>query len=396
MQARDVRIIVLNWRRAQETIQCLESLAAADLQGASLMVVDNGSHDGSTEAIRARFPDVRILPLPVNVGFAGGANAGIRAALDDGVAGVLLLNNDAQVAPDFLPPLLDAMNSSPQAGAVSSAVFRMDRPELLDVAYCEVHLAERHVVQIIGVNALPGEGFDRRLDVPVVIGCSLLISAAALRSVALFDEAYFAYHEDVDWCLRARKAGYQLFYEPLSRVFHRGSRSTGAMVETRPPQSDAGATGPALSNAEPLPWNPVRTYLGIRNTFRLLRTYANRKQRSRFALAIIREVPLEFTALVMDKAGWMRLGRWGYAQFAREYFVDRHRVLRETPRGPLGRVRRAGAFAVLPVVDVLWCLPRDVVRAWRTGRLDEFFEYLRGLRDGVLDRRLPLERLGLR
>lgn len=98
----------------------------------------------------------------------------------------------------------------------------------------------------------------------------------------------------------------------------------------------------------------------------------------------------------MDKSGWLRLGRWSYAQFAREYFVERHPVLCTEPRGPLARVRRGGALVVLPVVDLIWSLPHDLVRAWRTGRLTELAEYLRGLRDGYLDRPLPLKRLGLR
>jgi GT2 family glycosyltransferase len=395
MHAAGVRIVILNWNGVDETVACLESLGRANLGGASIMVVDNGSTDGSVETLRRRFPDLDVLALPRNLGFAGGNNAGMRAALADGAEGILLLNNDTRVAPDFLPPLLDAIGSSPTAGAVSSAIFRMDRPEMLDVAWCEVHLAQRHVVQIIGVNALPGEGFDRRREVPVTIGCCVLITAEALRRVGLFDEAYFAYHEDVDWCLRARRAGFELFYEPFSRVYHRGSGSTGG--RRRGPGDDATPSGRAeLPNAEPVPWNPVRTYLGIRNTFRLLRAYADRDQRRSFARACAREIPLELTAILMNERGRMRLGSWRYADFARAYFVDRHPVLRAPRRGLAGRLRRAAGFVVLPVVDGLWSLPRDIVLAWRRGRLGEFCEYLRGLRDGVLDRPLPLERLGLR
>lgn len=395
MTAAGVTIVVLNWNQKDETIACLRSLAAADLGGAAVVVVDNGSRDGSVDALRAEFPSVRILALPENRGFAGGCNAGMRAALEAGAEGILLLNNDTRVARDFLLPLLDAMHSSPGAGAVSSAAFRLDRPTMLDVAYSEVRFNRRHVVQILGVNALPGEGFDRRAEVGVVNACSLLLKAEALRTVGLFDEAYFAYHEDVDWCLRARQAGYQLFYEPYSRVLHRGSRSTGVLHE-RPADEPDLALGADLPNAGPLPWNPVRTYLGIRNTVRLLRRYATRKQQLAFARACARELPLEFTALLMNAPGWMKLGRWSWGRFAHAFFVDRHPVLRTPASGRLDRLRRAVALVVLPVVDTLWALPREIARARRRGRFIEFAEYLRGLRDGILDRPLPLERLGLR
>jgi GT2 family glycosyltransferase len=395
MEASGVHIVVLNWNGAADTIDCLRSLAAAVLGGAAVTVVDNGSRDDSLAAIRRAFPVVDLLPLPENRGYAGGNNAGICHALAAGARAVLLLNNDTRVAPDFLDPLVDAMNSSPIAGAVSGAVLRMDRPDVLDVAWCEWHPADRHVVQIIGVNAMPGEGYDRRRAVPIVMGCSVLIAREALERVGLFDEAYFAYHEDVDWSLRAHRAGYELFFEPLSRVYHRGSRSTGMLRGGRPavirrrPRAD-------LPNAEPLPWNPVRTYLGARNTCRLLRTYASPRERRAFARAVLREVPLEWTAVLMDEAPRMRMGDWSWRTFAREYFVFRHDVLREPPRGTTARVRRALARVVLPVVDALVSLPRDVLRAWRHGQFAECAEYLRGLRDGALDRPLPLERLGLR
>ena len=395
MNAAGVHIIVLNWNRRDDTIACVESLRAARLDGAAVMVVDNGSRDGSVAALRARFPDLRVVELPANRGYAGGNNAGIRLALEEGAEAVLLLNNDTRVAPDFLGPLLDAMNASPWSGAVSAAILRMDNPEMLDVAFSEIDLGKRFAVQIRGVNALVGEGFDRRREVPVAIGCCLLLKAEALRTVGLFDEEYFAYHEDVDWCIRARTAGYQLFYEPFSRVFHRGSGTTGAIQE-RPDATLEMLDEPALPNAEPMQWNPVRTYLGARNVVRLLRAYATRAQAVRFAIACCKEIPLEFMAAVLNREGWLRLGRWGWRDTARYYFRERHPALRDPPRGPLDRLRRVLVYAVTLPVDLLWSLPRDIVRAAREGRVATVVADVRGFRDGVLDRPLPFARLGLR
>jgi len=390
-----ITIIVLNWNRGSETIACLESLGAADLRGASILVVDNGSRDGSVEAIRRRFPDLRVIALPENRGYAGGNNAGMRAALEAGAGAVLLLNNDTRVAPDFLPPLLDGINSGSMTGAVASAVIRLDRPDMHDVAYSEVRFKEKHVVQLRGVNLPVFGSYDRRRHVEVVVGCCVLLNAEALRSVGLFDEAYFAYHEDVDWSLRARSKGYELFYEPYSRVYHRGSLSTAGLHE-RPPAPARFPGEAKLPNEEPLPWNPVRAYLGARNTVRLLRTHATWWQRLAFTISFLREVPLEFTAIVLGREGWMKLGRWSWSELARFYFLDRRGIPRGRPPGGWQRLARAFRLAIIVPVDTLWSFPRDVLHAVRIGRTTEMAETLRGLRDGALDRPLPLERLRLR
>jgi GT2 family glycosyltransferase len=390
-----ITIVVLSWNRAAETLACLESLAAADLRGASILVVDNGSRDGSVDAIRARFPAVRLIALPENRGYAGGNNAGMRAALEAGAEGVLLLNNDARVAPDFLLPLVEAMNSSPKGGAVGSAVLRQDRPDMHDVAWSQVRFRERYVVQLQGVNVPVFGSTDRRRMVEVAVGCCMLLSARALREVGLFDEAYFAYHEDVDWCLRARKAGYEMFYEPYSRVYHVGSGSTRGL-RPRPAPAHVIPDPPALPNAEPMPWNPVRAYLGARNVVRLLRSHATVRERAAFARAFLGSLPLEITAVVLDREGWMKLGRWTWREMASAYFLDRRGIPRAAPPGLRARLARAARLAWTVPVDALWWFPRYACRAHRAGRTAEFVETLRGLRDGVLGRPLPLERLGLR
>src|SRR5262245_64755150 len=133
----DVAVLVLNWNKRDVTLACVASLTAADLGGATIWVVDNGSADGSVEAIRARFPAVRTVALPENRGYAGGNNAGIRAALETGARAVLLLNNDTEVARDFLSPLLEVLNGDPRTAAVSSAIMRLDSPTVLQQAWCD-------------------------------------------------------------------------------------------------------------------------------------------------------------------------------------------------------------------------------------------------------------------
>src|SRR5262249_24110048 len=146
-----VAVIVLNWNGRDDTLACLESLAAADLGGAAVVVVDNGSRHGSIQAVPAPLSPLALRAPPGRRGYAGGNKAGIGAALDWGADAVLLLNNDTRVAPDFLPPLLWALNETPDAAAVCSSIHRMDRPDMLDVAYAEVRFRERDAIKLCGV-----------------------------------------------------------------------------------------------------------------------------------------------------------------------------------------------------------------------------------------------------
>ena len=383
----DVAIVVLNWNRPRETIACLESLAAADLRGASVLVVDNGSRDGSVDTICERLPDQRILCLPENRGYSGGNNAGIRAALAQGAKAVLILNNDTRVAPDFLQPLVWVLNSDVKAAAVSSAVLRPEYDDMLESAYLGIYWGHG-IIRHYGVNALPGEGFGYRREVEVIVGCSVLISAEALNEVGALDESYFAYHEEVDWCFRARAAGYRIYWEPYSRVWHNKSTSTSALGPTASGSRER-ISGPQLPAAVPLTWNPVQTYLGARNAVRFVRRHASVGRKLYFALSSLYGVPLEFLAAVMRQEPALKIGAWSYRKALRLYCTNPDGLDDPPPSSTWTQMRR------LPYV-LLRALPRDIRIARREGRLAQIDEHLRGLWDGILDRPLPLERLGLK
>jgi GT2 family glycosyltransferase len=384
---RDVTIVVLNWNRPRETIDCLESLAAADLRGASVLVVDNGSRDGSAAIIGARFPDQRLLCLPENRGYAGGNNAGIEAALANGARAVMILNNDTRVAADFLDPLLWVLNSDIKAAAVSSAVLRTDYDTMLESAFLEIYWGHG-IIKHFGVNALPGEGFHFRREVGVVVGTSVLFSTDALRQIGPLDESYFAYHEEVEWCFRARAAGYRVYWQPFSRVWHNKSTSTAALGAA-PAGVRARATGEQLPAAMPLTWNPVQTYLGARNGVRFIRQHASIGRKIYFVLSSLYAVPLEFLAAVMRQEPALKIGAWNYRKALALYWSNPDGVDDPPPASALARLVR------LPAA-LFRTLPRDVRQARAEGRLAQVSEHVRGLWDGILDRPLPLQRLGLR
>ena len=378
MSPADVWIVVLSWNRCEDTLACLRSLAAADLGGATVALVDNGSRDGTVDEVRRRFPAVHVIALAENEGYAGGNNAGIRAALAANAKAVLLLNNDTEVERAFLPPRLEALDDYPRAGAVSSAVMRFDSPEVLDAAYLQVTF--RHgLVRRRGVNAMPCEGFDRIVPVPVGMGSSLLLGAEALRAVGLLDEDYFAYHEEVDWCFRARRAGFEVIFQPYSRVYHHGSRSTTS--QPIPRRRDRSAA--ELPNRIPLTWSPVRTYLGARNEVRFVKKHAGPLRRLRYCISSAYHVPLEYLAAMMNREEDIWIGKWTYRRALAVY-------CREWNGSGSGR------WWPLRVPRALFRdLPRDLRRARAEGITAQPDEYLLGLLDGFHDRPLPLERYGL-
>ncbi|HWP67339.1 MAG TPA: glycosyltransferase family 2 protein [Candidatus Limnocylindria bacterium] len=388
LAGRDVWIVVLNWNRRDETLACLASLAHAALDGATVVVVDNGSRDGTVDAVRAAYPAVRVVALGENRGFAGGCNAGIRAALDAGAGAVLLLNNDTEVAPDFLAPLLEVMNHMPRAAAVAGAVFRADSPEVLDVAWLDIYFGHG-IVRRRGVNALPGEGYDQVRRISAGVGSFLLLRATALRHVGLLDEAYFAYHEEVDWCYRAQRAGYVIVYQPYARVWHRGSRSTADL--SRPPARRWRADRPQLPNPIPLSWNPVRTYLGARNSVRFVRRHGTWWHKLYFVASSLYAIPLDLLAVTMGREEEVKLGLWTYRRALALYCLENE--LRDGERPTWRTYVRALLHAPRHLVV---SLPADVRRAHAAGMTVEVVECLRGLRDGYYERPLPLERLGLR
>lgn len=220
-----VTAVVLSWNGKDDTLACLESLEQATYPELSVVVVDNASTDGSPEAVAAEFPEVRLLRLDENRGFAGGVDAGLAAALDGDPEHVLLLNNDATVEPGFLEPLVEAASADGVGAACA---------QILDAATAMIWYAGarydprrghqgRHTGY--GRPRLPAEAAPYETD--RACGGAMLIPRTALEQVGPLDEALFAYAEDVDWSLRARAAGLRIVVVPASVVHHRVSMSSG-------------------------------------------------------------------------------------------------------------------------------------------------------------------------
>ena len=221
-----VTIVILNWNGWQDTVPCVDSCLRATYPGLRLLLVDNGSTDGSEAILRERFPSVELLQTGENLGFAGGNNAGIRRALADGADLVLLLNNDTEVDPGFVTALVEAAVARPDAGMLCPKILLHDRPDVLWYAGASFH-------PWLGWGRHRGYGqrdrgqFDSVEETARPTGCALLVTRALCDRVGLLRDDYFCYAEDLEWCLRAREAGLGVLYVPASRVWHKVSRSTG-------------------------------------------------------------------------------------------------------------------------------------------------------------------------
>jgi len=221
-----VTIIVLSWNQRAVTLECLASVSRITYPQHRLLLVDNASTDGTPEAVRRAHPGVEVLVLPENRLFAGGNNAGIRHALDRGADMVLLLNNDTEVEPGFLEPLVSRSRSTPRCGMVAPKIYYYGDPQRLWYAGGEVSFWSGTLWHV-GLREIDKGQHDVGGETGYATGCCVLVPREAIARAGMLDEAFRMYAEDADWSWRIRAAGYSIQYEPLSRVWHKISVSSG-------------------------------------------------------------------------------------------------------------------------------------------------------------------------
>lgn len=227
MSAPVVWVILLNWNGLADTLACLASLraAAAGPYRVQVLVVDSASVEDPRPAIAAAFPEVLVECLERNLGFTGGSNHGIRAALAASADYVLLLNNDTLVDADFLPPLLGHLERHPALGVVGPLICYADEPGRIWFAGATFGLAtgrSPHWLQGRPIAEAPSAPFATGF----VSGCCLAMRADDLRRHGLLAEGFFAYYEDVELCVRFGRAGLGAACVPASRIQHKVGAST--------------------------------------------------------------------------------------------------------------------------------------------------------------------------
>ena len=262
-----VAIIILNWNGKEDTIECLESLKHITYPNYEILLVDNGSTDGSVECFRERYPGMEIIETGENLGFAEGNNVGIRKAMDDGADYVLLLNNDTVVDPEFLGNLVYSAETHTKAGIVGPKIYFYDSTRIQS---CGGKISLFRGI-VYGQNKYQNDSnqSNATINTEFLSGCAMLIKRRVFENVGLFDVLYFAYYEDTDLCVRTKSAGYDLLCVQSSRIWHKGSQSSKV--------------------------NKFGLYYGTRNMIKFEKKYANRMQ---FFLFIIYFVLVKFPFLM--------------------------------------------------------------------------------------------------
>ena len=215
-----VACLILNTNRRDDTLACLASLQASTYPNQFTLVLDCQSTDGSVEAVRAQYPDVRIIPLTDNRGYAGNNNVGIAAALDQGADWVFVLNEDTVLAPEAIAHLVAAGEQDPRIGMVGPLVHHHDEPTVIQSA--GGRLTPDWDGYHLGQNEDDRGQYTAPYAVDWISGCALLVRRDVIQQLGPFEERFFIYWEETEWCVRAGQAGWRLMIVPAARIWHKG------------------------------------------------------------------------------------------------------------------------------------------------------------------------------
>jgi len=219
-----VVIVIPTWNRCDDVVLCIESLHQSSYRNVLVVIVDNASRDDTVAVLGQRFSGLNIIRNVTNRGYAGGSNVGIQWALDNGADYILILNNDTKVTPNLIPELVRIAESDPLIGVVGCRNLLMEEQDRLWGAYGVLTYGP-FVVRVKGRNTLDGPNWRVVRDVDWVIGNGWLLRRAAVERIGFLDDDFFAYNEDVDWCVRARRAGYRIVYAGTTAILHKGGKS---------------------------------------------------------------------------------------------------------------------------------------------------------------------------
>ncbi len=223
MSAPSVAIIILNWKGLDDTLACVRSLERVDYARFETVVIDNGSGDGSAAALKKACPGLRVLETGDNLGFAGGNNLGLEWALARRYDYALLLNNDTEVALDFLRRLVEAMERDPALSVVGPTIYFHADPR-------RIWSSGGHIDWRTGRTLMEGLGQvdegqfgEGPREVDFVTGCAMLVRMDVVHRIGSIDPRFFAYYEETEWCVRMRRAGFGVAHVPGARVWHKVS-----------------------------------------------------------------------------------------------------------------------------------------------------------------------------
>lgn len=221
-----VHAVVLNWNGGPLNLDCVRSILDQGLAPDAIVFVDNASTDGSLELVRAEHPNLDFIVNATNLGFGDGINRGIERALERGAEAVLLVNNDVVLGARMLADLAAAMAQDARIAIAGPRVLDRAQPERVWCAGGKLTWRQ-NLSDLVGFGQPDGPAFQGTHPVDYLAGCALLVRREVFEVIGLFDGSYFAYHEDLDFCLTAREAGFETFLVGHAVALHAPHHSTG-------------------------------------------------------------------------------------------------------------------------------------------------------------------------
>lgn len=219
-------ILIVNWETYDFTRSCLISLSHCTARDFQIVVIDNGSTDGSGQRLYEEFQDsCTFLFSETNLGFTGGNNLGINWAMERDFDAVLLLNSDTEVNPDFLDLMLDELAMNPKLGIVQPMIVFMDNPDKIWSAGGKWIPSLGRAVTL-GGRVMLKDYVVQSSSLDWATGCCLLITREAIERIGVLNDLYFAYFEDVEWSLRCRDAGFEIGLAEKAVIYHEAGGSS--------------------------------------------------------------------------------------------------------------------------------------------------------------------------
>ena len=229
---RRVAAIVVNWNGGDENLECLRSLVREGIEEEWIYFVDNDSIDGSREAVEAEFPNAVHIRNHENLGYGDANNQGIDLALQRGADVCLLVNNDAELIEGCLHGLLTALVADPNLAIVGPRVLYKTRPDLIWAAGGMLTFRQ-NLSTLIGHRRPDHEGLRKTIPVDYVIGAVMLVRKEVFEKIGLLDGSFFAYHEDLGFCVRASYEGFGVACVGEVAAYHHAGHSTGGGYSAR-------------------------------------------------------------------------------------------------------------------------------------------------------------------
>lgn len=219
-----VSIISINFNQPAVTAEMIESVRKVSYPNVELIIVDNASSKGNVDELKTEYPEIILIKSKENLGFAGGNNLGIKQSKGEYI---LLLNNDTEVDPGFMEPLIAKFQSNPSIGAISPKIYFHHTPNMLQ--FTGISEISKYTTRSEGwgFGKMDQGQFDEDKETYFAHGAAMIIPRKVIEEVGMMAEIYFLYYEEMDWGQRIRNAGYKIFYVHNSKIFHKESVSTG-------------------------------------------------------------------------------------------------------------------------------------------------------------------------